>query len=70
MSDSKHFRNVYVVCDIFFRSDLVCFSSLPKAKIAVQDFNKEEKKYYDSLPKDLKKNYSIKKFCIKRLTVH
>ena len=60
---------MYVVCDIFFRSDLVCFFSLPKAKKAVQDFNKEEKKYRDSLPKDLKMNYSVKMFCIKRLTV-
>ena len=69
MSYSKHFRNVYVVCDVHTRTELTCFSSTLKAKKAVDYFNEEEKKFRDSLSKDLKMVFPLKKFCIIRLTV-
>lgn len=68
MSDSKHFRNVYVVCD-FWERIRSCYSSMPKALKAVSLLNEKELDFYNSLSSDLQLAYTPRKFQIKRLTV-
>lgn len=68
MSDSKHFRNVYVVLDFFDRI-YSCHSSLAKATKSVSLLNKKEDDFCNSLSSDLKLAYTPRKYKIKRLTV-